>query len=166
MAFVAQRRRAANHVLRHGQCAVRADADGMVPQFARYWKEQTGQYPPAPAVRFAGHHLCGLEPLERGPRRLHHHSAAWVEHACTGETSAGRILAAMPNHPGRAGKRRQVRYVDERLVNLDDYQVLPCVNSSSPAWGMSPRPSSRPMTALNGRRRGRHPDLRQSESRR
>src|SRR3954454_24273132 len=24
---------------------LRAEADGLVPQFARYWKEQTGQYP-------------------------------------------------------------------------------------------------------------------------
>ena len=55
----------------------------------------------APAVRFAGHHLCGLEPLERGPRRLHHHSAAWFEHAGTGATSACLILATLPNHPGQ-----------------------------------------------------------------
>ena len=104
-------RRAADHVLRHGQRAAR-DADGMVLQFARYWKEQTGQYPRS-AVRFAGHHLCGLEPLERGPRRLHHHSAAWVEHACTGETSAGRILAAMAKSPRPRANVGSVRYVIE-----------------------------------------------------
>ena len=107
-------RRAADQCVTPRPTCWRADADGMVPQFARYWKEQTGQYPARLLSRFAGHHLCGLEPLERGPRRLHHHSAAWVEHACTGETSAGRILAANAKSPRpRAQQRRQVRYVDE-----------------------------------------------------
>ena len=52
MAFVAQA--AGRRIMCYATANVlRADADGMVPQFARYWKEQTGQYP-APAVPIRG----------------------------------------------------------------------------------------------------------------
>jgi hypothetical protein len=44
MAFVAQA--AGRRVLCYATANVlRAEADGLVPKFAEYWKEQTGQYP-------------------------------------------------------------------------------------------------------------------------
>ena len=103
-----------DHVLRHGQRAAR-----MRTAWSRS-SPATGKSRPdsirlAPCCSIRGPPpMPGLNRSERGPRRLHHHSAAWVEHACTGETSAGRIWQQCQITQAK-GKRRQVRYVDESV---------------------------------------------------
>jgi hypothetical protein len=119
MAFVAQA--AGRRIMCYATANVlRADADGMVPQFARYWKEQTGQYPArllfdSRATTYAGlnrlneDHVGFITIRRRGSSML-----ARVKRLPAASWQQCQITQAK-------GKRRQVRYVDES-VNLDDYQ--------------------------------------------
>jgi hypothetical protein len=119
MAFVAQA--AGRRIMCYATANVlRADADGMVPQFATYWKAQTGQYPArllfdSRATTYAGLHRLNEDKVgfitirRRGSSML-----ARVRRLPASSWQQCQIVQAK-------GKRRQVRYVDES-VNLDGYQ--------------------------------------------
>jgi hypothetical protein len=119
MAFVAQA--AGRRILCYATANVlRADADSMVPQFATYWKEQTGQYPArflfdSRATTYAGLHKLNqfgvgfITIRRRGSSML-----ARVQRLAASSWQRCQIIQAK-------GKRRAVRYVDE-WVHLEGYE--------------------------------------------
>ena len=119
MAFVAQA--AGRRVLCYATANVlRAEADGLVPKFAEYWKEQTGHYPARLLFDSPSDHLCRPEPIDPTPGRLHHHSPSRRGHV----GARGRLPAERWQHcqiTQAKGKRRQVQYVEE-WVQLDGYE--------------------------------------------
>src|SRR4051794_5473676 len=118
MAFVAQA--AGRRVICYATANVlRAEADGMVPKFAEYWKEQTGRYPArllfdSRATTYAGlsqltRRQVGFITIRRGSGML---------------ARAGRLPADCWRRcqvTQAKGKRRQISYVDEQ-VELDGYE--------------------------------------------
>jgi hypothetical protein len=99
---------------------LRADADSLVPQFGRYWKEQTGQYPARLLFDSRATTYAGLDRLNRDGvgfitiRRRGSSMLARVKRLPAASWQQCQITQAK-------GKRRQVRYVDES-VHLDDYE--------------------------------------------
>lgn len=99
---------------------LRADADGMVPRFAEYWKEQTGQYPARLLFDSRATTYAGLNMLNRAHvgfitiRRRGVAMLARVQRLAASSWQTCQITQAK-------GKRRQVRYVDE-MVPLDGYE--------------------------------------------
>jgi hypothetical protein len=119
MAFVAQA--AGRRVLCYATANVlRAEADGLVPKFAEYWKEQTGQYPArllfdSRATTYAG--LSRLTQLQVGfitIRRRGSGMLARVRRLPADRWRRCQITQAK-------GKRRQISYVEEQ-VQLDGYE--------------------------------------------
>jgi len=119
MAFVAQA--ASRRIICYATANVlRADADNLVPQFARYWKEQTGQYPARLLFDSRATTYAGLN-------RLNEDGIGFI----TIRRRGSGMLARVKRLPASSwqqcyitqakDKRRQVRYVDES-VHLDDYQ--------------------------------------------
>ena len=119
MAFVAQ---AAG---RRGLCyatanVLRTEADAMVPKFADYWKEQTGQDPArllfdSRATTYAG--LNQLNQRQVGFITIRRRGSGML-------TRVERLPAESWGHcqiTQAQGKRRRVRYIDE-LVRLDGYE--------------------------------------------
>jgi transposase len=98
---------------------LRDEADAMVPRFADYWKEQTGHYPArllfdSRATTYAG--LNGLTRREVGFITIRRRGSGVLERVRrlpTERWQHGQVTPAK-------GKRRQIRYVDER-VRLDGY---------------------------------------------
>ena len=119
MAFVAQA--AGRRVICYATANVlRAEADGLVPKFAEYWKEQTGQYPARLLFDSRATTYAGLSQLTERKvgfitiRRRGSGMLARVGRLPTDCWQRCQITQAK-------GKRRQVEYVDER-VELDGYE--------------------------------------------
>jgi transposase len=119
MAFVAQV--AGRRIMCYATANVlRADADEMVPPFARYWKAQTGQYPARLLFDSRATTYAGLNRLNEDQvgfitiRRRGSSMLARVRRLPASSWQQCQIVQAK-------GKRRQVRYVDES-VHLDGYQ--------------------------------------------
>ena len=119
MAFVAQA--AGRRVLCYATANVlRAEADGLVPKFAEYWKEQTGHYPArllfdSRATTYAG--LSQLTQRQVGFITIRRRGAGML-------ARVGRLPAERWQHcqiTQAKGKRRQVQYVEE-WVQLDGYE--------------------------------------------
>ena len=98
---------------------LRKDADSMVPRFAEYWKEQTGQYPARLLFDSRATVYAGLNTLNQA-------HIGFITIRRRGATMLARA-ERLPDSSWRRcqitqakGKRRQVRYVDE-LVALDNY---------------------------------------------
>jgi transposase len=118
MAFVAQA--ADRRIMCYATANVlRKDADSMVPRFAEYWKEQTGQYPARLLFDSRATVYAGLNTLNQAHvgfitiRRRGATMLARAERLPDSSWQRCQITQAK-------GKRRQVRYVDE-LVALDNY---------------------------------------------
>jgi len=119
MAFVAQA--AGRRIMCYATANVlRADADSMVPKFATYWKEQTGQYPArllfdSRATTYAGLH------------RLNQAGVGFITIRRRGSSMLARVQRLPASSWQRCqiiqakGKRRQVRYMEE-LAQLDGYE--------------------------------------------
>jgi hypothetical protein len=119
MAFVAQA--AGRRVLCYATANVlRAEADGLVPKFADYWKEQTGQYPARLLFDSRATTYAGLSQLTRRRvgfitiRRRGSALLARVDRLPAGSWKGCQIAQAK-------GRRRQVKYVDE-AIELDGYE--------------------------------------------
>ncbi len=118
MAFVAQA--AGRRVLCYATTNVlRAEADSMVPKFAEYWKEQTGQYPArllfdSRATTYAG--LSQLTQRQVGFITIRRRGAGMLTRVS--RLPADRWQGCQVTQA--KGKRRQVAYVDE-WVQLDGY---------------------------------------------
>lgn len=119
MAFVAQV--AGRRIMCYATANVlRADADDMVPQFARYWKAETGQYPARLLFDSRATTYAGLNRLNEDKvgfitiRRRGSSMLARVRRLPASSWQQCQIIQAK-------GKRRQVRYVDES-VHLEGYQ--------------------------------------------
>lgn len=119
MAFVAQA--AGRRVICYATANVlRVEADGLVPKFADYWKQQTGQYPgrllfDSRATTYAG--LSQLTQRQVGfitIRRRGSGMLARVDRLPADRWQHCQITQAK-------GKRRQVAYVDE-WIDLDGYE--------------------------------------------
>jgi hypothetical protein len=119
MAFVAQA--AGRRVLCYATANVlRTEADAMVPKFADYWKEQTGQDPArllfdSRATTYAG--LNQLNQRQVGFITIRRRGSGML-------TRVERLPAESWGHcqiTQAQGKRRRVRYIDE-LVRLDGYE--------------------------------------------
>jgi transposase len=98
---------------------LRDEADAMVPRFADYWKEQTGHYPArllfdSRATTYAG--LNGLTRREVGFITIRRRGSGMLERVRRLPTESWRHCQVTQ----AKGKRRRVRYVDER-VRLDGY---------------------------------------------
>jgi hypothetical protein len=119
MAFVAQA--AGRRVLCYATANVlRAEADGLVPKFAEYWKEQTGQYPArllfdSRATTYAG--LSQLTQRQVGFITIRRRGSGML--ARVGRLPADRWQYCQITQA--KGQRRRVAYVDER-VELDGYE--------------------------------------------
>jgi transposase len=119
MAFVAQA--AGRRVLCYATAnVIRAEADGLVPKFADYWKEQTGQYPArmlfdSRATTYAG--LSQLNQRQVGFITIRRRGTGML--ARVGRLPADRWKCCQITQA--KGKRRQVRYVDES-IQLDGYE--------------------------------------------
>ena len=119
MAFVAQA--AGRRVLCYATTNVlRAEADSMVPKFAEYWKEQTGQYPArllfdSRATTYAG--LSQLTQRQVGFITIRRRGAGMLTRVS--RLPADRWQGCQITQA--KGKRRQVAYVDE-WVQLDGYE--------------------------------------------
>ena len=119
MAFVAQA--AGRRVICYATANVlRAEADGMVPKFAEYWKEQTGRYPArllfdSRATTYAG--LSQLTQRQVGFITIRRRGSGML--ARVGRLPADRWRRCQITQA--KGKRRQVPYVDEQ-VELDGYE--------------------------------------------
>jgi hypothetical protein len=119
MAFVAQA--AGRRIMCYATANVlRADADQMVPQFATYWKEETGHYPArllfdSRATTYAGLH------------RLNQAGVGFITIRRRGSSMRARAQRLPASSWQRCqivqakGKRRQIQYVDE-MVHLDGYE--------------------------------------------
>src|SRR5512135_1442087 len=100
MAFVAQA--AGRRVLCYATANVlHAEADGLVPKFAEYWKEQTGHYPArllfdSRATTYAG--LSRLTQRQVGFITIRRRGAGML--ARVGAPARG-ALAALPDHSGQ-----------------------------------------------------------------
>jgi transposase len=119
MAFVAQA--AGRRIMCYATSNVlRSDADNMVPRFAEYWKEQTGQYPARLLFDSRATTYAGLNQLNKAGvgfitiRRRGSSMLARVERLSASSWQHCQIIQAK-------GKRRQVSYVDE-YVDLDGYK--------------------------------------------
>ena len=119
MAFVAQA--AGRRIMCYATANVlRSDADGMVPRFAEYWKEQTGQYPARLLFDSRSTTYAGLNLLNEAGvgfitiRRRGSSMLARVDRLPEKSWQHCQIIQAK-------GKRRQVSYLDE-WVNLDGYK--------------------------------------------
>jgi transposase len=119
MAFVAQA--AGRRVLCYATANVlRAEADGLVPKFAEYWKEQTGQYPARLLFDSRATTSAGLS-------RLTQRQVGFITIRRRGSGMLARVGRLPADHWRRCqitqakGKRRQVGYVDE-WVQLDGYE--------------------------------------------
>jgi hypothetical protein len=119
MAFVAEA--AGRRVLCYATANVlRVEADGMVPKFAEYWKEQTGRYPArllfdSRATTYAG--LSQLTQRQVGFITIRRRGSGML-------ARVGRLPADCWRRcqiTQAKGKRRQVSYVDEQ-VELDGYE--------------------------------------------
>ena len=119
MAFVAQA--AGRRVLCYATANVlRAEADSMVPKFAEYWKEQTGQYPArllfdSRATTYAG--LSQLTQRQVGFITIRRRGSGMLTRVS--RLPADRWQGCQITQA--KGKRRQVEYVDE-WVQLDGYE--------------------------------------------
>jgi transposase len=119
MAFVAQA--AGRRVLCYATAnVIRAEADGLVPKFADYWKEQTGQYPArllfdSRATTYAG--LSQLNQRQVGFITIRRRGTGML--ARVGRLPADRWKCCQITQA--KGKRRQVKYVDESIP-LDGYE--------------------------------------------
>jgi transposase len=119
MAFVAQA--AGRRVLCYATVnLLRDEADRMVPKFADYWKEQTGNYPARLLFDSRATTYAGLSQLTQ--RRV-----GFITIRRRGSGMLARVRR-LPAESWRhcqitqaKGKRRQVRYVEE-WVKLDDYE--------------------------------------------
>ena len=119
MAFVAQA--AGRRIMCYATANVlRADADSLVPKFATYWKEETGQYPARLFFDSRATTYAGLNRLNQAGvgfitiRRRGSSMQARVQRLPASSWQRCQIIQAK-------GKRRQVRYVDE-WVHLDGYE--------------------------------------------
>jgi transposase len=119
MAFVAQA--ASRRVICYATANVlRAEADSLVPRFADYWKEQTGQYPARLLFDSRATTYAGLSQLTRrgvGFITIRRRGSALL-------ARAGRLPAESWKGcqvTQAKGRRRQVRYVDE-AIELDGYE--------------------------------------------
>jgi hypothetical protein len=119
MAFVAQA--VGRRVLCYATAnLLRDEADHMVPRFADYWKEQTGQYPArllfdSRATTYAG--LSQLTQRKVGFITIRRRGSGML-------TRVGQFPADRWQHcqiTQAKGKRRQVQYIDE-WVKLDGYE--------------------------------------------
>ena len=100
MAFVAQA--AGRRVICYATANVlRAEADGLVPKFAEYWKEQTGQYPARLLFDSRATTYAGSEPTDPTPGRLHHDSPPRLGHVGARGPSPRGPLAALSDHSGQ-----------------------------------------------------------------
>jgi hypothetical protein len=119
MAFVAQA--AGRRVLCYATAnVIRAEADGLVPKFADYWKEQTGQYPARLLFDSRATTYAGLSQLTRrqvGFITIRRRGSALL--ARVGRLPADRWRACQIAQA--KGGRRQVKYVDES-IELDGYE--------------------------------------------
>ncbi len=119
MAFIAQA--AGRRVICYATANVlRAEADGLVPKFAEYWKEQTGRYPArllfdSRATTYAG--LSQLTQRQVGFITIRRRGAGMLARA--GRLPADRWQGCQITQA--EGKRRQVAYVDESIT-LDGYE--------------------------------------------
>ncbi len=119
MAFVAQA--AGRRVLCYATANVlRAEADGRIPKFADYWKEQTGHYPArllfdSRATTYAG--LSQLTQRQVGFITIRRRGAGML--ARVGHLPAARWQCCQITQA--KGQRRRVAYIDER-VELDGYE--------------------------------------------
>ena len=119
MAFVAEA--AGRRVLCYATANVlRVEADGMVPKFAEYWKEQTGRYPARLLFDSRATTYAGLSQLTR-------RQVGFITIRRRGSGMLARV-GRLPTDCWRRcqitqakGKRRQVSYVDEQ-VELDGYE--------------------------------------------
>jgi transposase len=98
---------------------LRDEADAMVPRFADYWKEQTGHYPArllfdSRATTYAG--LNGLTQRKVGFITIRRRGSGMLERVRRLPTESWQHCQVTQ----AKGKRRQVRYVDER-ARLDGY---------------------------------------------
>jgi transposase len=119
MAFVAQA--VGRRIMCYATANVlRTDADSMVPRFAEYWKEQTGQYPARLLFDSRATTYASLNTLNQA----HVGFITIRRRGATMLARAGRLAASFWQHcqiTQAKGKRRQVRYVDE-MVTLDGYE--------------------------------------------
>jgi transposase len=119
MAFVAQA--ASRRVLCYATAnVIRAEADGLVPKFADYWKEQTGQYPARLLFDSRATTYAGLSQLTRrrvGFITIRRRGCALL--AQVGRLPADRWRGCQITQA--KGRRRQVKYVDES-IELDGYE--------------------------------------------
>jgi transposase len=119
MAFVAQAE--GRRILCYATANVlRRDAEGMVPRFAAYWKEQTGQYPArllfdSRATTYAG--LNRLNEAGVGFITIRRRGSGMLARASRLPESSWQQCQIVQ----AKGKRRQVSYLDE-WVNLDGYK--------------------------------------------
>jgi transposase len=119
MAFVAQA--TSRRVICYATAnVIRAEADRLVPRFAEYWKEQTGQYPARLLFDSRATTYAGLNQLTQ--RQV---GFITIRRRGSGMLTRVRRLAAdrwqRCQITQAKGKRRQVQYVDE-LVRLDGYE--------------------------------------------
>lgn len=121
MAFVAQA--AARRVLCYATANVlRSEAETMVPRFAEYWKEQTGQYPARLLFDSRATTYAGLNQLTQ-------RHVGFITIRRRGAAMLARIRRLPATCWQRCqitqakGKRRQVQYVDE-AVALEGYTGL------------------------------------------
>ena len=119
MAFVAQA--AGRRIMCYATAKVlRQDADGMVPRVAEYWKEQTGQYPARLLFDSRATTYAGLNTLNQA-------RVGFITIRRRGVAMLTRVQRLTDSCWQRCqisqakGKRRQIRYVDER-VGLDGYE--------------------------------------------
>jgi hypothetical protein len=119
MAFVAQV--AGRRILCYATANVlRAEADGLVPKFATYWKEETGHYPARLLFDSRATTYTGLNTLNQAGigfitiRRRGSRMRQRVQRLPAASWQHCQIIQAK-------GKRRQVRYVEE-WVRLDGYE--------------------------------------------
>jgi hypothetical protein len=94
---------------------IRAEADGLVPKFADYWKEQTGQYPArvlfdSRATTYAG--LSQLNQRQVGFITIRRRGTGML--ARVGRLPADRWKCCQITQA--KGKRRRVKYVDEGWI--------------------------------------------------
>jgi transposase len=119
MAFVAQA--APRRVICYATAnVIRAEADSLVPRFADYWKEQTGQYPARLLFDSRATTYAGLSQLTR-------RGIGFITIRRRGSALLARAARLPADHWGSCqiaqakGKRRRVKYVDES-IELDGYE--------------------------------------------
>jgi transposase len=98
---------------------LRDEADAMVPRFADYWKEQTGHYPARLLFDSRATTYSGLNDLNKrkvGFITIRRRGSGMLERVRSLPTESWQHCQVTQ----AKGKRRQIRYVDER-VRLDGY---------------------------------------------